>query len=143
MGHDWSHKKEHFYRALLESFSYDFALCIRSIERLYPEYQLNDIRMIGGGAKSSVWPQMCADVQGKTYQLLNREDVAMWGAAMLAGNAIGVFGDLKQTAKTHVKVEKEFKPDFIKKAKYDRYLSIYETYMVELHDFFARLQSIQ
>lgn len=143
MGHDWSHKKEHFYRALLESFSYDFALCIRSIERLYPEYALDAIRIIGGGAKSPVWTQMCADVQGKTYQVLNREDVAMWGAAMLAGNAIGVFGDLKQTAKAYVQVEKEFTPDMIQKAKYDKHLAIYEKYMIELHDFFVRLQNIQ
>ena len=143
MGHDWSHKKEHFYRALLESFSYDFALCIRSIERLYPEYALDVIRIIGGGAKSPVWTQMCADVQGKTYHVLNREDVAMWGAAMLAGNAIGVFGDLKGTAKAYVKPEKEYKPDMNKKAQYAKYLYIYEKYMVELHDFFERLQNIQ
>lgn len=143
MGHDWSHKKEHFYRALLESYSYDFALCIRSIERLYPEYAPDAIRMIGGGAKSAVWTQMCADVQGRTYHVLNREDVAMWGAAMLAGNAIGVFGDLKQTAKAHIGVEKEYKPNMAKKVSYDKYLAIYEKYMVELHDFFARLQNIQ
>jgi xylulokinase len=99
--------------------------------------------MIGGGAKSAVWPQMCADVQGKTYQLLNREDVAMWGAAILAGNAIGVFGDLKQTAKAHVNIEKEYQPDLTRKAKYERYLSLYEQYMVELHDFFVQLQNIQ
>ena len=52
------------------------------------------------------------------YQVLDREDVAMWGAAMLAGNAIGVFGDLKQTAKEYVQVEKEFTPDMIQKAKF-------------------------
>jgi xylulokinase len=85
---------------------------------------------------------MCADVQGKTYQLLNREDVALWGAALLAGNAIGVFRDLKQTAKAHVRVEKEYMPDAARTASYDQYLAIYEKYMVELHDFFARLQQI-
>jgi xylulokinase len=110
---------------------------------LYPEYALDAIRMIGGGAKSAVWPQMCADVQGKTYQVLNREDVAMWGAAMLAGNAIGVFGDLKQTAKAHVGVEREYKPDMAQKAIYGKHLAIYEKYMIELHDFFVRLQNIQ
>jgi xylulokinase len=99
--------------------------------------------MIGGGAKSTVWPQMCADVQGKTYQVLNREDVAMWGAAMLAGNAIGVFGDLKQTAKAHIEVEREYKPDMARKANYAKYLSVYEEYMIELHDFFERLHNIQ
>jgi len=86
---------------------------------------------------------MCADVQGKTYHVLNREDVAMWGAALLAGNAIGVFGDLKETAKAHVKVQKEFKPDADKKAVYAKYMDIYEKYMVELHDFFVRLQNVQ
>lgn len=143
MGYDWSHKKEHFYRALLESFTYDFSLAICSIERLYPEYKLDTVRIIGGGAKSQVWPQMCADVQGKTYHVLNREDVAMWGAALLAGNAIGVFGDLKETATAHVKVAKEFKPDPEKKAVYAKHMSLYEQYMVELHDFFERLQAIQ
>lgn len=142
MGYDWSHKKEHFYRALLESFSYDFALSIRSIERLYPEYALNEIRIIGGGAKSAVWTQMCADVQGKTYQVLNREDAAMWGAAMLAGNAIGVFSDLKQTAKAFSRVEKEYKPNMTQKATYEKHLAIYEKYMIELRDFFVRLQAI-
>lgn len=86
---------------------------------------------------------MCADVQGKTYQLLNREDVAMWGAAMLAGNAIGVFSDLKQTAKAFVGVEKEFQPNLARKADYDKHLALYEKYMIELHDFYVRLQNIQ
>jgi xylulokinase len=143
MGYDWSHKKEHFYRALLESFTYDFSLAICSIERLYPEYKLDTVRIIGGGAKSQVWPQMCADVQGKAYHVLNREDVAMWGAALLAGNAIGVFGDLKETANAHVKVQKEFRPDPEKKVVYAKYMGLYEQYMVELHDFFERLQAIQ
>ena len=82
LGFDWSHGPEHFYRALIESYTYDFTLALRSIERLYPEYSLEQVKIIGGGAKSPVWTQMCADVQGKQYITLNRSDVAMWGAAI-------------------------------------------------------------
>lgn len=139
MGFDWSHSKEHFYKALLESFTYDFTLCMQRMEELYPEYELDHVRIIGGGAKSLVWTQMCADVQGKRYEVLNREDAAMWGAAILAGNAIGVFPDLKETALKHVKVEREFLPDLTKREAYMPYLHLYKDYMVELHDFYERI----
>lgn len=142
MGYDWSHSKAHFYKALLESFTYDFTLCLQSIERLYPEYDISDVKIIGGGAKSPVWTQMCADVQNKKYEVLNREDVAMWGASMLAGNAIGVFGDLKQTAIDHVKVIKEYKPDEAYGKQYHKYMELYKQYCVELHDFYKRLQEL-
>lgn len=140
MGHDWSHGKAHFYRALLESYSYDFGLCLDSIERLYPECEIDKIRIIGGGAKSSIWPQMCADVQGKKYARLNRNDVAMWGAAILAGNAVGIFPDMKETATSHVSEMAEIRPDLAKQADYRKYKEIYRDYILELHPYFERLQ---
>ena len=142
MGFSWSHSKEHFYKALLESYTYDFKLCIDSIERLYPEYTMDRVKIIGGGAKSPVWSQMCADAHKKTYCALDREDVAMWGAAMLAGNAIGVFGDLKQTAMNHVKIEKYYTPDEEKGRQYKKYIELYRQYTVELHNFYERIQKL-
>lgn len=142
MGFDWSHTTEHFYRALLESFAYDFALCTRSMAKNYPEYPFDSINIIGGGAKSQVWMQMNADVLGKTYKKLNRDDVAMWGAAILAGSAIGVFSDIKKTAKENVKVIREFHPDMRMHNNYKKYMDLYEKYLIELHDFYKRLQEI-
>ena len=139
MGFDWSHSREHFYKALLESFTYDFTLSMQRIEELYPEYKTDHVRIIGGGAKSPVWTQMCADVQGKRYEVLNREDAAMWGAAILAGNAIGVFPDLKETALNHVKVKRVFQPDLTKREAYLPYLQLYKDYIVELHGFYERI----
>lgn len=142
MGYDWSHKKEHFYKSLLESFSYDFELTIDKIEELYPEYDPQTVKIIGGGAKSPVWTQMNADITGKTYQVLDRQDVAMWGAAMLAGNAVGVFGDLTQTAPKHVGISKEYVPVSGMREKYKPFKDLYSQYMEELHGFYGRLQAI-
>lgn len=138
MGFDWSHGPEHFYKALLESFTYDFTLALGRIENLYPEYPIHHVSIIGGGAKSPVWTQMCAYVQNKTYMTLDREDVAMWGAAILAGNAVGVFPDLKETAKKYVHREKHYKPYPEMGVKYQKYMQLYKEYMEELHDIFER-----
>ncbi len=143
MGFDWSHNKAHFYRALIESFTYDFTLCIRAAERLYPEYTVDDIRIVGGGAKAPVWTQMCADAQNKHYYTLNRSDVAMWGASIIAGNAVGVFPDMKKTAKEFVKTEKKYVPVSAMTQKYQPYIELYKNYTVELHDFFKRLQNLK
>lgn len=143
MGFDWSHGKAHFYKALLESLTYDFSICLNRIEKFYPEYDIQDVRMIGGGAKSSVWPQMCADVNRKNYSIMDRSDVAMWGAVILAGNAIGVYSDLKQTAIDHINIERTYYPDLEKSKIYDKHRRLYKAFTVELHDFYRRIQELQ
>jgi xylulokinase len=142
MGFDWSHKQGHFYRALLESFSYDFTLTEKRLEALYPEYDLSTVRIIGGGAKSPLWTQMNADVMGKEFHRLNREDVAMWGAAMLAGSAIGLFPDIVKTAQKHVKVEQVYHPDMKMNETYKKHMDLYKQYTVELTEFFERIKKL-
>ncbi|MEI8200849.1 MAG: FGGY family carbohydrate kinase [Eubacteriales bacterium] len=140
MGFNWSHKKEHFYRALLESYSYDFALTAKCMEEVYPDYRMDKVKVIGGGAKSDVWTQINSDVIGKTFQSLDRDDVALWGAAIIAGNAIGAFDDMKTTALKHANVKKEYYPDNNMTQKYSPYVSLYEKYTVELHPFYKQIQ---
>jgi len=142
MGHGWSHRIEHFYRALLESYSYDFALCFESIDRLYPEFAAGAVRAIGGGAKDPAWMQMNADVTARPYFTINRNDCAMWGAAILAGNAIGLFGDLKATAKKHIHRETEFTPNLEMHRTYQKYVRLYADYLTELGGFYQRIQQI-
>jgi len=143
MGYDWSHKQEHFYRALLESFTYDFALAMESMDRLYPEYNLDTVKIIGGGANSPLWCQMSADTNGKVFRTLNRKDAAMWGASILGGNAIGLFGDLAETAKSHVAVSKEYTPNPEMRPVYKKHLELYSQYIDELNDFYKRIQALQ
>ncbi|MFR8340565.1 MAG: xylulokinase [Eisenbergiella massiliensis] len=111
IGHDWTHRKEHFYRALLESFSFELALTIDSIERNYPEYQKKACKLIGGGARSELWAQILADVTGRTFQTVDREDNALWGTAILAGKGLGIFEKEDKIAARCIQTKKEFRPD--------------------------------
>ncbi len=142
MGFDWSHKKEHFYKAILESITFDFTLTMDRYKEMYPEYNTRTVKIVGGGAKSAYWTQMLADVQDNKYQVLDRDDVAMWAAAILAGNAIGVFPDMEKTAAQHAKVKKEFAPTPGVRQSYEPYLKLYEDYVKELRDFYLRIQEV-
>ncbi|WP_302417803.1 xylulokinase [Blautia marasmi] len=140
MGFDWSHDTEHFYRALLESFSYDFSLALERVDRLYPEYSWDTVKMIGGGAKSALWPAMAADITGKKHGTLDRGDVSMWGACILAGNAVGIFENPEETAKKHVKVSKIYQPSAADCKLYEDRKRLYKAYMQELPAFYKRLE---
>lgn len=142
MGHGWHHHKGHFYKALLESFSYDLALTLRSLERQYPEYAQNPIMIIGGGAKSSIWPQMLADVTGRIFQRLDREDVALWGAALLAAKAVGDVDDLSTKAKSAVHVRAVFTPNEENHKIYAPLVDFYERTCARMHSIFAELNAI-
>ena len=142
MGHTWAHNKGHFYHALLESFSYDLALTLRAMEEMYPEYKENHIKLIGGGAKSAIWPQMLADVTGRTFERLDREDVAMWGAALLAAKGVGAIDDLYAAAKAHVGIKAVFTPDPEKHEAYKPYVNFYEKQLDRLHDTYKELREI-
>ena len=79
---------------------------------------------------------------GKTYGILNRGDVAMWGAVILAGNAVGLYSDLRQTAIDHVHVEKEFTPHEEQSVIYDKHAALYKAYFHELQGFYERVQAL-
>jgi xylulokinase len=87
-----------------------------------------------------VWTQMNADVTGKTYQSLDREDVAMWGAAIIAGHAIGLFADMKQTAHQNVHIVQEYQPNKEMHTLYRPFITLYDQCTRELHPFYKRVQ---
>lgn len=140
IGHTWSHRAEHFYRALLESFAFDLSLTIDSVEDKYPEYSWDLLKIIGGGARSGIWLQILADVTGKRFLRLNRDDVALWGAALLAGSGLGIFDDIKETAKENISVIEEVRPDTSKKEFYDMRKKLYRDTVTELRGLYKVLQ---
>ncbi len=141
MGFDWSHHAGHFYRALLESFSFDFSLALERVRDLYPEYTWNRMKMTGGGAKSTLWPQICADITGVTHTILDRNDVSMWGASILAGHAVGIFRDMKQTAKQFVKKRMDFEAVHPMDEAYVKQKQIYREYTEIMGGFCKKLSA--
>lgn len=142
MGYTWSHRKEHFYRSLLECYAYDLSVTISQIEKLYPEYCMDSVKLIGGGADSNIWPQILADVTGKKFEILDRTDTALWGACLLAGKGIGYFKDIEERAVQSVSVRSTVVPDQENYVEYQKYIEFYEKLTAETGIYFRELRSI-
>ncbi len=110
LGFTWAHKKEHFYRSLLEGVAYEYAYYLGIEKKLFPSLEFKEARVIGGGATSDFWNQIKADVLGLPYVRLNRQEFAVLGSAIVAGYAVGVFDDLKATAQSFVEATDRIDP---------------------------------
>lgn len=143
MGHTWHHGRGHFYKALLESFSYDLALTLRSIEAQYPFCRGKTISLIGGGAKSSVWPQILADVTGHCFQRLDRDDLALWGTALLAAAGTGAASDWKALAQEHVHPTDMICPRDEQTQAYAGYIDLYAESTREFHRLYQKLNRLK
>ncbi|MCO6452561.1 MAG: xylulose kinase, partial [Caldilineales bacterium] len=85
LGFSWTHKRAHFYRSVLEGIAYEQFLQLRAFRAANPNLKVEAVTAYGGGSKSALWNQIKADVLGVPYELLDREDLAPVGNAILAG----------------------------------------------------------
>ena len=98
LGFTWTHRRPHFYRAVLESMAYDYAQALSVVREYVPDAQFSEVRVIGGGASSDLWNQIKADVLGLPYVRLQREDISALGCAIMGGHAVGIYPDMAAAA---------------------------------------------
>lgn len=84
-----THTKGHFTRAVLEGVALSLLDSKRYLDGLGIPHGKR-AALIGGGAKSSLWAQITADVLGLSLDITENSDSSL-GAAMLAGVAVGIF----------------------------------------------------
>jgi xylulokinase len=142
MGLTWRHKKEHLYRALLEAVAYEYAIYMGIEKSLVPELEMKEARVIGGGSKSRFWNQMKADILGIPYVKLEREEFGVCGSAILAGNASGIFPDMRSTADKFNRVKYKLKPDLKKHELYKSYVRFYSDLINDLGSLFNKLNNL-
>ena len=127
-------------RAVLEGCAYGLRQLIEMVEEVTGE-KLTHFSSIGGGAKSKVWAQIKADITGRDITVLDMNDMAPVGAALLAGVGAGIFKDVYEaSAKVEKTVYMEIKHSDAYNEVYDRryhvytglYPSVHELYKVNL-----------
>jgi len=102
VGFSWGQTKAHFYRSILEGIAYEYSFYCAIMRDLYPDVHFREVRVLGGGARSSLWNQIKADVLGIPYCLVTQREPAILGSAIIAGNAVGLFPDLAGTSQRFV-----------------------------------------
>ena len=90
-------KRDDFIRAVLEGAAYGLRQLCELAENVTGN-PIREFRAMGGGAKSDVWSQIKADVTGKDIIILDVNDMAPVGAALLAGVGTGCFRDVYEAS---------------------------------------------
>jgi xylulokinase len=103
-----SHTRGHVVRAILEGVAFS----LRDSFTLFAEMgvPVRNIRLGGGGARSSLWRQIQADVYGHEVEVLEAEEGAAYGAAILAGVGAGVWTSVDAACQEIVKVARRVDP---------------------------------
>jgi len=78
-----SHTRAHVIRAILEGVAFSLRDTFTIFQEI--EVPVKIIRLGGGGARSPLWRQIQADVYGQRVEIVEAEEGAAYGAAILAG----------------------------------------------------------
>jgi xylulokinase len=119
------HGRAHLVRAVLESVAYEYAGYLRAVRELQPGFAPAGGRVVGGGARSSAWNAIKASVLGVELERLDREELSCWGAALVAGHAVGLVEDLAAAAERATGVAERHAPD---PAAHDAYAALESVY---------------
>jgi xylulokinase len=97
-----NHGRGHAVRAILEGVAFS----LRDTFTIFDEMSVpvRAIRLGGGGARGTLWRQIQADVYGREVEILEAEEGAAYGAALLAGVGAGLWPSVDAACAAVVRV---------------------------------------
>ncbi len=123
-----SHTKAHLTRAVMEGVAFS----LRDSFEIFKETgaKIEKIRLGGGGAKSPLWRQIQADVYNKEVEILEADEGAASGAAILAGVGAGAWKTVDEACEKTIRVAETIEPnaDSVEKLNrnYEAYRLLYD-----------------
>lgn len=135
------HTKAHMIRAIMESLCFAIRRLIDAFEGLGIE--VDEIRSLGGGAKSELWLQMKADIAERPVIVSqDPQDAGCLGAAILAGVATGMWQTVDEAVDKTVRLAPaSAEPSAEFAGKYARMYAAYTKLYEDLCGMFAASKS--
>ena len=117
------HTSAHMTRAVMEGVVYSLRDSLEIMRGL--EVPVDGIRATGGGARSTLWRQLQADVYAAPVYRTTADEGPAHGAALLAGVAASVYRDVDEACSTVRLREEVTEPDPGRKRVYEEYYEVY------------------
>jgi xylulokinase len=132
------HRRAHLTRAVLEGVAFG----LRDSFALMQEAGLPPIRQVrisGGGARSTLWRQIIADVLNAELVTVNTTEGAAFGAALLAGVGAGLWPTVDAACAHTITVTGSTSPQAEAVARYEQAYAVYRDLYPALKPSFVRL----
>jgi xylulokinase len=122
-----SHTRAHVVRAILEGVAFSLKDTFTIFEEM--NVPVKRIRLGGGGARSPLWRQIQADVYGHEVEIVEAEEGAAYGAAILAGVGAKIWPSVDAACDSVVRVKERVQPIAanvaVMKSAYTAYRRVY------------------
>jgi len=122
-----SHTQAHIVRAILEGVAFSLKDTFTIFDEM--KVPVSSVRLGGGGARSPLWRQIQADIYGRAVEIVEAEEGAAYGAAILAGVGAKLWPTVDAACAAIVRVSDRVPPVAanipIMNASYARYRRIY------------------
>jgi xylulokinase len=127
-----SHTRAHVVRAILEGVAYS----LKDTFSIFNELKLpvGCVRLGGGGARSTLWRQIQADVYGYEVEIVEAEEGAAYGAAILAGVGAKTWPSVDEACDSIVRIAKRIPLDPKVSAAMQRNYEVYRRIYPALRD---------
>lgn len=131
-------RREHVVRAVFEGVAYNTRWLLEAVEA-FLGHRVDEIRFIGGGARSAIWSQIMADVLNRTiHQVREPQLASLRGIALLAAVALGRLRWEEIPAR--VPIAQTFRPDPARRALYDAMFREFLAFYRATRGIYRRLQ---
>ncbi|HUN06546.1 MAG TPA: FGGY-family carbohydrate kinase [Aggregatilineales bacterium] len=119
VGWTGAHRREHFYRAIMEGISYEHRLAMEGVQKATGQ-TIHEYILMGGGSRSALWCQIVADMTGAKVTRASTTEATNLGAGILAAAAAGWYPTVREAANAMTATERSFEPNSKTAAVYDR-----------------------
>ena len=130
------HTRAHLTRAVMEGVVLSLRDGLEVMRALGTDDE--DVRAVGGGARSPLWRRLQADVFGRPIRRTTADEGPAYGAALLGGVAAGVFADAAEAAGLVRLRDEVTEPDPARVSRYDelhaRYAALYAPLRDAMHE---------
>jgi xylulokinase len=131
------HGRNEIVRSVLEGITYGMRDSLEIIRAL--GIPVDEIRLSGGGARSTFWRQLQADVYGADVCTINAQEGPAYGVALLAGVGTGVWDTVEQACAESISVVGRWAARADALAVYDRFYPLWQGLYRSLKDDFAAI----
>ena len=115
----------HMTRAVMEGVVFSLRDSLEIMRGL--DVPVEQVRATGGGARSSLWRQLQADIYGIPVHRTTADEGPAHGAALLAGVAAGVYHDIGEACATVRLREEVTEPDPERTKVYEEHYEVYRS----------------
>lgn len=122
-GLSFAHDRDCLARAFMEGITMEVNDMLNSL--INSGVKVEEVHILGGPTKSTIWNQMQADIYNRTVKTLKTTDAAPLGAAICGGAGVTLFPDIRAGAECMVDIDRTYEPETKKAELYQELYGIY------------------